>query len=172
MNGFWLYPSAWRAGVAGLLSVCYLSVWRAGVAGLLSVWYLSAWRAGVAGLLSVWYLSVWRAGMAGGAAGGRHGEAGWSSGRLLHLVLGSLQLLHNLLQILLVHLQFSDLNNKNKYFKTPQIGKYRYCLELRRPVLRRAENSLIGFLSELLVYCKKLANERFAQKNERFAHFW
>ena len=53
MNGFWLYPSAWRAGVAGLLSVCYLSVWRAGVAGLLSVWYLSAWRAGVAGLLSV-----------------------------------------------------------------------------------------------------------------------
>ena len=34
----------------------------------------------------------------------------------------------------------------------------------------RAGNSLIDFLSESLVFAKKLANERFAQKNERFAH--
>ena len=36
----------------------------------------------------------------------------------------------------------------------------------------RAGNSLIRFLSESLVFCKKkkLANEQFAQKNEGFAH--
>ena len=33
----------------------------------------------------------------------------------------------------------------------------------------RAGNSLIRFLSELLVFCEKWANERFAQKYERFA---
>ena len=35
--------------------------------------------------------------------------------------------------------------------------------------ITRAGNSLIGFLSELLVFCKKWANERFAQKNKQFA---
>ena len=36
--------------------------------------------------------------------------------------------------------------------------------------LRRAGNLLIGFPSESLVFCEKLAHERFAQKNEWFAH--
>ena len=34
----------------------------------------------------------------------------------------------------------------------------------------RAGYSLIGFLSESLFFAKQLANEQFAQKNERFAH--
>ena len=36
--------------------------------------------------------------------------------------------------------------------------------------ITRAENSLIGFLSESHVFAKKLANKRFKQKHEQFAH--
>ena len=36
--------------------------------------------------------------------------------------------------------------------------------------ITRAENSLIGFLSESHVFAKKWANKRFDQKHEQFAH--
>ena len=50
---------------------------------------------------------------------------------------------------------------------------YRYsCLLGWLWLVARAGNSLICFLSESLVFCKKWANERFTQKNEQFAHFW
>ncbi len=49
-------------------------------------------------------LSLRRAGMAGWTAGGWLAEDPRHSCRLLHLVMGKLQLLHHLLQILLVHL--------------------------------------------------------------------
>ena len=36
----------------------------------------------------------------------------------------------------------------------------------------RAGNLLNGFLNKSLIFCEKWANERFAQKNAWFAHFW
>ena len=45
-----------------------------------------------------------------------------------------------------------------------------YSYQLRETEEHRAGNLLIGFLSEAFVFCKKWANERFAQRNARFAH--
>ena len=46
-----------------------------------------------------------------------------------------------------------------------------HCQEiLKWLIVSRVGNSLNGFLSESLVVCQK--HERFAEKSERFAHFW
>ena len=50
---------------------------------------------------------------------------------------------------------------------SPDLSELHVCCQNTR-----AGNSLIGFLSKSLVFAKKWANERFAQKNERLAHFW
>ena len=45
-------------------------------------------------------------------------------------------------------------------------------LKNQKSIWSRAENLLIGFLSESLVFCEKMSQWAIRSKNEWFAHFW